>query len=165
MSQQNLITIPGIGIDIGGVLTKLERNNHGVAFRTDDYLEKPFLPQAIEKIAELVELFGPERSVLVSFCGKKTQDKTLEWLLYQNFSGKTKMPKENFRFVNRREKKAEVAIKTSLTHFIDDRTEILGYLTMVPNRYWFLGGVDEKPTTGPDGIILINQWSDLHITL
>ncbi len=156
---------PGIGIDIGGVLTKLERNNHGAAFRTEDYLQKPFLPQAVEKVSELVDLFGPKRSYLVSFCGKKTQEKTIEWLLYQNFSGLTKMPVENFRFVNRREKKADVATELALTHFIDDRTEILGYLTMVPNRYWFLGGMNEKPTTGPADVILINQWSDLHITL
>ncbi len=122
-----------LGIDIGGVIAefKNEGRKNGV------FLKSPPVAKAIQVIAELVEhRFGPE-VYLVSKCGFAMQRDTRLWLRAQRFYDSAGISPDHVWYCLTRGEKADIASVLGLTHFIDDRLEILGYLDMVPNKILF----------------------------
>lgn len=127
-----------LGIDIGNVITDGRRNdNTDTAFKGNRYLETTSVPNAFEIIAELVQQRFKENVFLVSKAGEKTQKKTKEWLLYQGFYKATGIKPEQVFFCRERIDKAPICRDLGITHFIDDKLEVLGYLTTVPNKFLF----------------------------
>lgn len=147
-----------LGIDIGGVLCTLGLNTHGQAFREDGYLEKPFLPDAIETISMLRGCF-PD-IYLISFCGKNTAEKTRQWLDYQKFWQRSGIQAGNVRFVRKRTLKAPLCRELCINHFIDDRLEILNTMSFMRMRILFHEGYagELKP-----GIVLAKSWYQVGV--
>ncbi|HSX24635.1 MAG TPA: hypothetical protein VLG69_01580 [Candidatus Andersenbacteria bacterium] len=121
-----------LGIDIGGVITA-----GGNEMFTDNFLEVQAMPDCFEVIQRLVtERFG-ERVYLVSKCGMRMQQKSVEWLCHHNFFDLTGVKSDHVEFCQHRSGKAPICDRLGITHFIDDRLEVLGYLTSVSNIYLF----------------------------
>ncbi len=126
-----------LGVDIGGVVMDRINDNTDTSFFGGNYLNTTAVPGTIEALARLVaERFGA-RVHFVSKCGPGIERKTREWLRYHDVFGRTGIPQGNLRFCRRRREKAPIAEELGLTHFIDDRLEILGRLTTVPTRILF----------------------------
>lgn len=126
-----------LGVDIGGVIIQPADDDADTSFFGDNYLRTPRMPGAFEGLAELVaQVFG-ERVFLVSKCGEQTERRTREWLAHHDFFARTGISPERLRFCRTRPEKALIAAELGLTHFVDDRLEILGYLDTVANRYLF----------------------------
>ena len=126
-----------LGVDIGGVL--IDRINDGTdtSFFGGSYLQTTPVPGAFEALTRLrAERFGREIH-LVSKCGPATEAKTRAWLAHREFFGVTGIPADHLRFCRQRREKAPICLELGITHFIDDRLEVLGYLESVPNRYLF----------------------------
>lgn len=121
-----------IGIDIGNVIIGGDTDGASPSMFTHEYLKAAELPEAIETIAWLNQQspFGG-RVYLVSKCGENVQRKTLEWLAAKDFSKQTGIEDRKIRFCRARPDKAVIARELGLTHFVDDRLEILGYLARV----------------------------------
>lgn len=116
-----------LGIDIGNVITE-----GGNEMFSPQFLNARQMPGAFESIKKLVtEIFGPEKVFLVSKCGPKMQQKTVEWLRHHNFYELTGVKEDHVRFCLERHDKAVICQKLRITIFIDDRLEVLGYLTKV----------------------------------
>ncbi len=151
-----------LGIDIGRVLMcpAADDGRPDTSFLTGteaQALLTPAAPGMWDAVPALVQMFNG-RVYLVSKCGKRIEELTRKWLEHHQFYLKTGIRPEHWRFVKRRPEKADVAFALSLTHFIDDRLDILENLrTTVPHLALF--GVQTQPI--PDWAVHLKSWSEL----
>lgn len=159
--MENTRNIPRLGIDIGRVLIAAEGANGGdtafIGGSMADALDTPPYEGMFDAVAPLVDRFEG-RVWLVSKCGPSVQAKSHAWLLYHRFFERTGMAPANLRFCLQRPQKADHCRELGITHFIDDRSDVLGHLKgIVPNRYLF--GPQRKPVTEA-GLVLLPAWKD-----
>jgi hypothetical protein len=80
---------------------------------------------------------------------------------FWNYTG---IPRENLFFVRRPEDKAGVCKRLGVTHFIDDRLEVLFYLKNVPHRYALAPRRPHELTRYPgtrEEVTVVRSWSEL----
>jgi len=121
---------PRLGIDIGRVIITGDEPGGDTNFiggGTEDVLRTPMIEGAFDSIARLVALFGG-RVWLVSKCGARMEAKTRLWLAHHRFYELTGVPESHVRFCRQRPEKRDHALELGLTHFIDDRTDVLAHL-------------------------------------
>lgn len=151
-----------LGIDIGGVIIDRANDWTPTSFFEKDYLTAKASPDAFEVIAQLDGAFYDEVH-LVSKCKPHIQPRTLEWLAYHNFYFLTGMPEENLHFCLKREEKRAICQTLGITHFVDDRLEVLSYLDgVVPNLFLFS---PQEKEMGPykdflPRVIVTHNWRD-----
>ena len=91
------------------------------------YLTRPALDGAIEAIRVLHDSFG-DNMMIISKVTVRSEPKILEWLDTCDFWERTRMPKGNIRFCRERHEKAPICDELGVTHFIDNRIEVLYHL-------------------------------------
>lgn len=131
-----------LGIDIGRVIIG-PVDDDGRADTTflsgtpDRALQTPPAPDAFLVIKQLARAF--DGAVwLVSKCGPSVQAKTCRWLDHWAFWTTTGVSKDHLRFCLARRDKAIHCRELGITHFIDDRLDVLEHLRgLVPNLYLF----------------------------
>jgi len=141
--------IPGaLGIDIGRVLM-CPVDDDGRA--DTSFLDRPDAaalaippaPHVWDVVPALVEAFAG-RVWLVSKAGARIEALSRRWLAHHGFFARVGMAPDAVRFCRRRPEKRDHALALGLTHFIDDRVDVLGALHgAVPNLYLF--GVQAGP--------------------
>lgn len=137
MTTQQETTGGALGVDIGGVVIDRANDRTDTSFFSTRYLETTATAGVFEALACLAaERFGTNIH-FVSKCGPETERKTREWLAHHRMFERTGIPAANLHFCRRRAEKAPIAATLGLTHFIDDRLEVLGYLETVPTRILF----------------------------
>lgn len=161
-----MIDVPQkLGIDIGKVIIDGARNDGtDTAFFSDNFLRTSALPGAFEAIGNLVSRFGSEHVYLVSKCGVPIQEKSLAWLTHHKFFEQTGMQPNNYRFCRRRAEKAGICRALGITHFIDDRAEILVSMQgIVTHRYVFNPTDRELQRYGQymNGEQIVRSWTEL----
>lgn len=133
-----------LGVDIGGVIIDRANDGTDTSFFTDNFLQTTAVKDVFEALRLLARGDFKEDGVfLVSKCGPKVQAKTLEWLEYHNFYARTGIRRDNVYFCRARHEKAGICQELGITHFIDDRLEVLGNLTTVNKLYLFQPRPDE----------------------
>ena len=128
-----------IGIDIGGVIIKPAETEGDTSFFTDDYLATPMFDDAFETMARLREERFGEGIYIVSKCGPRVQQKSLDWLEHHDFYARTGLLRENIHFCRERKDKAPICEKLGISIFIDDRLDVLGHMSAVETRIHFCG--------------------------
>jgi hypothetical protein len=139
--QTNNPSSARLGIDIGRVIigggdapgadTQFLGNDDASALRT------PALAGSFETIARLVEQLSG-RVWLISKAGPRIQARTLCWLDHRRFYDTTRLPRDHVRFCRKRPEKADHARALRLSHFIDDRLDVLAHLRgLVPTLVLF----------------------------
>lgn len=150
-----------LGIDIGRVLiapdaagTKGDTSFIGGSLQ--DALNTPPYEGMFDVVPRLVELF--EGQVwLVSKAGPRVQEKTRLWLMHHHFFERTGIMPSRLRFCLERPQKADHCRALGITHFIDDRMDVLGCLGgLVPYRFLF--GPQKKFVHA--GVLPVPAWSD-----
>jgi hypothetical protein len=136
-----------LGVDIGRVIIGGgDQPGADTSFLDGDEaraMATPAVPGALETLPSLVQAFSG-RVWLVSKCGPKVQGRTRRWLQQREFSRQTGVPMENLRFCLQRPQKADHARQLRLTHFIDDRLDVLTALRgVVPTLLLF--GPQRRP--------------------
>jgi hypothetical protein len=158
-----------IGIDIGGVIIDRARNdNTDTSLFGPNYLNALAVPNALKAIAEINEYLFPNETYIISKCGANIERKSREWLKAQGFYGTTGMSEDKVYFCRARADKTPIAQKLGLTHFIDDRLEVLGYMkNVVPNRILFNPSLSEMEAAGPraGAVMPVFSWADVLILL
>ena len=126
-----------LGVDIGGVIIDRVNDNTDTSFFKDKYLESTAVPGALEAIKRLgAERFGG-RVFLVSKCKAKTEERTRQWLAHRNAYEFLGILPEHVNYCRERQDKAPICKRLGITHFVDDKLEVLSYLTSVENRFLF----------------------------
>lgn len=148
-----------LGIDIGRVIIDGDGKRGDTSFFAGadaDAMRTPEVPGALDTIARLSDLF--ERRVwIVSKCGPKVQSRSRQWLRHHDFWRRTGVPETNLRFCLERRDKAVHCRQNRLSHFIDDRSDVLGFLEgLVPHRYLF--GPQRQGTVIPAAYTPVLDW-------
>lgn len=150
-----------LGIDIGGVIIDRGADGSDTSLFGGDYLNAPAVPQAFETITQIRKDFNDV--FLVSKCGHRIQQRTREWLAHNKFFEQTGVKADNLKFCKERIQKAPICKDNKITHFIDDRLEILGYLETVPHKYLFRPSDREvgKFKQHLNLVTQVSSWKDL----
>lgn len=149
-----------LGVDFGRVINDGASHPGGddTVFLTgghDEAMRTPAMPGAMEVLADLVERFDGNVWI-VSKCGERIQRRTLEWLDHHDLYGRTGVPRGNVRFCRQRPEKALHCRELGITHFIDDRGDVLTHLRgLVPNLYLF--GSQVRPIA--DWVTHVPTWA------
>ena len=129
-----------VGIDIGRVIiagggqdTHFFGRNEAEALR-----RTPAIPDAFEGVRALIEHFEGE-AWLVSKCGPRIQQRSMAWLDHHEFWAKTGLRRERVRYCREQRDKAIHARELELTHFIDDRYDVLKYLVGLVDHLYLFG--------------------------
>lgn len=94
----------------------------------------------------------------VSKAGKRVQALTRQWFRHNDFHRRVGTEDNHLRFCFKRHEKHAIAKQLLLTHFIDDRRDVLEHLRgLVPNLYLF--GVQADPA--PGWATHVRDWSEL----
>lgn len=155
-----------LGIDIGKVIIDGAHNDGtDTAFFSDNFLRTTALPGAFDTISKLVTQFTPEHVFLVSKCGPRVQEKSLAWLTHHKFWEQTGMDPKACRFCLQRSEKAGICKALGITHFIDDRAEILVSMQgIVTHRYVFNPTDKElqRYAVRMQGEQIVRSWAELE---
>lgn len=150
-----------LGIDIGRVLIAPDAPNGRadtsfIGGSLEAALATPPYEGMFEAVPQLVQLF--DRQVwLVSKAGPRMQEKTKQWLEHHLFFERTRIYPMNIRFCLERSQKAGHCRELGITHFIDDRPDVLRHLeSIVPNRYLF--GPQKPNAERTSGVTPVVSW-------
>lgn len=132
-----------LGIDVGGVIIAASNDHSDTSFFEENYLLSKPTEGMYEAIAQLVTGRFDERTYIVSKCGERIQQRTREWLQYNDFYNRTGMHPDHVCFTRTREGKAPICTALGITHFVDDRLDVLRHLTDVPHQFLFQGHANE----------------------
>lgn len=152
-----------LGVDIGGVLIERGDDNDDTSFFGDNYLRTPAVPGGFEALRRLNAARFAGRVHLVSKCREKTEAKTREWLARHRFHTVTGIPEDRVHFCRERRDKAPICARLQITHFVDDRLEVLGYLHSVPELYLFRADPQEvRRHARPDlRVTPVGSWDEV----
>lgn len=153
---------PVLGLDVGGVLVDRVAERTDTSFFGDHPMDTPAVAGALEAIPQLLERFE-WRVHIVSKAGPKISALTSQWLGLHGVTGRDGIPLGNVHFVRKRPEKHPICERLGVTHFVDDRLDVLGNLTTVDHRYLFTGGLGDHapPTQIPGWATAVDTWSRL----
>ncbi|OHV34131.1 MULTISPECIES: hypothetical protein [Pseudofrankia] len=156
-----------LGVDVGGVLTSRAADDQDTSFFSSQPMLTPAVAGAFDALTTLAAGPFAGRIHIVSKCGPKIAALTREWLGHHEFFERTGIPSANLHFVRRRPEKAPVCARLGITHFIDDRLDVLVHMTTVPHRYLFLGDAPERTASEPvpPWAVPATSWTDLAVLL
>jgi hypothetical protein len=155
-------TTAKLGLDIGRVLISPDPfagsagDTSFLRGTVEDALRTPPYEGMFDAVPALVERFGG-RVWLVSKARPRMQEKTRLWLERHAFFERTGIAPDHLRFCFERHEKAGHCRELGLTHFLDDRLDVLGHLEgIVPRRFLF--GPQEPGTLIPQSIVYVVDW-------
>ena len=129
-----------LGVDVGGVILDFAPHlGTDLDFGGDNYLRTPEVEGAIDSIAALNKgKFKDRVHVVTRYNPAKGPGRAIEWLTSKDFFNRTGIPMERYHMCTGRHDKAQICAEIGVTHFVDDRAEVLGHmLGQVPNLYLF----------------------------
>lgn len=156
-----------LGIDIGRVLiapdaTDGRADTSFIGGSLEAAIATPPYDGMFDAVPALVQHFGG-RVWLVSKAGPRVQEKTRHWLRHHRFFERTGIDPEHLRFCLERPQKAQHCGELGITHFIDDRPDVLEHLAgVVPHRYLF--GPQRKPCSMAD-VVAVPSWAHVRDAL
>ncbi|ASU82617.1 hypothetical protein CDO52_07305 [Nocardiopsis gilva YIM 90087] len=150
-------------MDVGGVIIDRVADGQDTSFFGDRPMETPAVDGAFDALAELASKPFAGRVYIVSKAKLETAHRTRDWLARQDFADRTGIPAAHLHFVPERPDKAPVCARLGVTHFVDDRLDVLEHLTTVPHRYLFTGGLGHHrpPAEIPPWAIRADTWPEL----
>ncbi len=123
-----------LGIDIGGVIIDLVREERGAG--SDAFAAASPVDGAFDAIARLAARRFHDRIWLVSRCDEGDEPAIRQWLARREFFPSTGVARDRVCFCRERHQKAPICRQLGITHFIDDRLEVLGHMIgTVPHLY------------------------------
>lgn len=153
-----------LGVDIGNVIInhRLVVGNDPTFFE-EQYSSIPASEGVFEALNELNSYFNGE-VYLISKCTEWAEVKILQWLEDNHFYEKTGVIKKNVYFVRARQDKDVVCRKLGITHFVDDRLEVLSHMVeSTPYLFLFQPNqkeVDEFKAFLPK-VIPVQEWGEV----
>lgn len=153
---------PVLGLDVGGVIVDRVAERSDTSFFGDRPMDTPATAGALEALPRLLDLFE-HRVHIVSKAGPKIAGLTRRWLDLRRATGAGGIDLANIHFVRARIDKAPICRELDVTHFVDDRLDVLQHLTTVTHRYLFTGGLGDRsaPLQAPRWATVVDSWPRL----
>jgi hypothetical protein len=157
MTQQ-----PRLGVDFGRVINDGSSHLGGndtvfLSGSLADAMRTPAMPDAFDTLAKLTDVFGG-RVWIVSKAGERIQERTMHWLDHNNFWTATGISRANARFCRKRPEKAVHCKRLGITHFVDDRRDVLGHMRDIVEHLYLFGAQKAAP---PEWATATPTWADV----
>ena len=156
-----------LGIDVGRVLISPgDESSPDTSFiggSPEDALRTPPYSGMFETLPAVVEHFGG-RVWIVSKCGAKVRARTLDWFAHHRFFERTGIDSANVRFCRERPQKAYICAELGITHFVDDRLDVLEPMSGVVRSRYLFGPQRERPATVA-GLHWVPDWPSAGLAL
>jgi hypothetical protein len=154
--------VPVLGIDFGGVINDGSSHPSGddTTFLSGGFaeaMETPVMAGAMDAITRLNALFDG-RVWIVSKCGPRIQKRSEDWLAHHHFFDLTGVSSSHLRFCRQRPEKADHCAELGVTHFVDDRSDVLRYLVGVVDNLFLFGG--RQTDGGSHSFNLVKSWAE-----
>lgn len=154
-----------LGVDIGGVIYDLARDfRPNQVITEEDVLNTPPIKDSIESLAVLNKTTFKGSTYLVSRYGRDGPESIQKWLEKQNFYDRTGISRENLFQCAERHEKAPIVKKLGITHFVDDRAEVMSHFSdVVPNLYHFQSLLEDKEKWSAKipNLTFVTTWDEL----
>jgi hypothetical protein len=149
-----------LGIDVGRVLIspgdETRPDTSFIGCSPQDALLTPPYEGMFDVVPPLVEKFRA-RVWIISKCGPRIQQRTRDWFRHHRFFERTGIDPANVRFCLQRPQKAIHCAELGITHFIDDRSDVLEAMRdIVPNLFLF--GPQKKRSRESSPFIPAETW-------
>jgi len=136
-------TSPRLGVDIGRVIIDGSSHPSGddtsfISGTDSDALATPAMSGAFQALRRLNAVFDG-RVWLVSKCHARVQGRSERWLAHHRFFEATGIDPGNLRFCRERPDKAVHCAQLDITHFIDDRADVLEHLRGIVGHLFLFG--------------------------
>ena len=134
-----------LAIDLGNVI--IDHKSFGTTpeyVLSGDYRAIPEVPDSISVISQLAH--GPFHSRVHVMYNASTvaNEKIQEWLRHHEFSSRTGISSEKIHRSEHGRDKSALCLCHNVTHFIDDRLEVLGMLVKTVNNLFLLNAHEEE---------------------
>ncbi len=155
--------IEKLGVDIGGVIIDRVNDKTDTSFFSDNFLQTKPVPGVFEALRALSEVKYTDQIFLVSKCGERIQKRTLAWLDHHDFYKITGIQPNQVHFCLERPEKAGICERLGITHFVDDRLEILSSMQSMKTRYLFQSRAEEikKYVHFLDQVKQVSTWQEI----
>lgn len=154
--------IERLGLDFGRVINAEPTDGLGPTMFMDDFLETPPSEGCFEVVAEQQETRFGDEIYIVSKCGPKMQEKTKLWLEHWRFFEETGTDPNKIYFCREYAEKGTIANQLGLTHFVDDRLNVLALISPKVQRILFVPDSERtvpRPEAVPQGIVIALGWT------
>lgn len=157
---------PVLGIDFGGVIGGGPDTTQDTSFWGGRPMETPQLPGAFQAVRRLIALFDG-RVWIVSKAYPRVEGLTRQWLDHHDIYTRTGLQRDSVHFVLERIDKAPMCVDLGITHFVDDRLDVLEHLTTVAHRLWFrAAGLEVDPSeTPPEWCTPVFGWDEVEAAI
>lgn len=124
-------------------------------------------PNSMRIIADIIRKYGPNKFFIISRVNTEQKVRAQAWLNQSRFFGQTGMPEQNLFWCEERHQKAVIAKDLGLTHFVDDRPDVLIPMISVPHRFLFNPRLEdlEQFKKSLSGIRIIDSWNEFGAIL
>jgi hypothetical protein len=158
---------PVLGIDFGGVINDGSSHPSGddTTFLSGEFaeaMETPVMAGAIEGITRLNLLFGG-RVWIISKCGPRIQQRTEEWLAHHHFFSLTGVNRSQVRFCRQRPEKADHCAELGVTHFVDDRIDVLRHLVGIVDHLYLFG--TRHDSDSGHSFTVVRSWIEAELAI
>lgn len=149
-----------LGIDVGRVLISPgDESSPDTSFiggSLEDALRTPPYERMFDVLPAIVRRFAPDVWI-VSKCGARVRDRTLAWFERHRFFERTGIDPAHVRFCRERSQKAGICADLGITHFVDDRYDVLEPMRGIV-RFRFLFGPQREPPPVEPGLSSLPDW-------
>jgi hypothetical protein len=156
-----------LGIDVGRVLIspgdESAPDTSFIGGSLEDALRTPPYDGMFEVVPQLAKKFVAQVWI-ISKCGPRVQERTRQWLRHHQFFERTGIDPANLRFCLQRPQKALHCAELGITHFIDDRLDVLDAMRdVVPERMLF--GPQRTAPPHDAGVRPVAGWTEVALAL
>ena len=152
-----------LGIDVGRVLIspgdESAPDTSFIGGSLDDALRTPPYDRMFDVLPGIVRRFAPHVWI-VSKCGARVRERTLAWFEHHRFFERTGIVPSNVRFCRERPQKAGICAELGITHFIDDRLDVLEPMRGIV-RWRYLFGPQRHPPAPEAEVVAVDGWDDV----
>lgn len=128
-----------LGVDIGNVII-----NHRLMDKSnrDEWQKKYIASPPVDGVFDSLKILSDEKFMgnifLISKCNDEAEPLIKTWFEKHDFYNKTGIKPENVFFCRERHEKEIICTKLGITHFIDDRLEVLSHMVgKIPHLFLF----------------------------
>lgn len=155
-----------LGVDIGGVIfDQASLASRRGALSDEEFFAIQPIADSIESLAALNTGIFKDAVYLVSkYSGDNAGEGMRQWLERNDFYGRTGIPRDHLYQCAERHEKAPIVKKLGITHFIDDRAEVMSYFAdFVPHLYHFQSLLEDRDAWASKipNLIFVDNWKDL----
>jgi hypothetical protein len=156
-----------LGIDVGRVLIspgdESRPDTSFIGGSYDDAMRTPPYPGMFEVLPDIVLRFLPHVWI-VSKCGARVQQRTRDWFEHHRFFERTGIDPGHVRFCLERPQKAVLCAELGITHFVDDRVDVLRAMRGLVRERILFGPQRRVPAPG-EGLRHVTGWQELQEVL